>query len=218
MPQSGALDHPKPRRAVVQQRAQDRIDAVLAATEKAIVAKGNESLTMVNIAARAGITHSSIYHYFKSVDEILVMLIWRLMAEYFEKTKAMAEDAKTAQELIETYAESKRLAWDKYRNTPTARGLYARARYLTTLRRIDDDYNTRRANVVCERFKQLVPNADHGAIRTNIVLTQSLTVPTFDFAMTRPKREQIQIVDEFVEIVRSRLFAVVGPDAARSAG
>jgi len=197
----------------MQQRAQDRIDAILLATEKALVAKGNDSLSMVNIATRAGITHTSIYHYFKSIDEILVMLLWRLMADYFEKTKAMVEEANTVRDLIESYAASKHLAWDKYRNTPSARGLYARARYLTTLRRVDDEYNSRRADVVCARFRQLAPEADHCAIRTTIELTQSLTVPTFDFAMRRPKREQLKIVDEFIAMMKSRLMSVVGVNA-----
>ncbi|MGQ0523268.1 MAG: hypothetical protein ACT4P8_06370, partial [Betaproteobacteria bacterium] len=96
-----------------------------------------------------------------------------------------------------------------YRNTPAARGLWAHARLLTTTRRIDDEYNTQRTDLICARFKQLAPGADHLAIRRVVTLTMALGVPTYEFAMTQPKSQQDQIIDEFIAVTRSRLMAIV---------
>ena len=204
------LDDPKLRRAPVQRRAQDRIDAILSATEEAIVTGGNGSLSIFDIAARAGITSTSIYHYFKSIDEILVMLMWREVAGYAAEINAMLAKASSVPELIESWALSKRLGWDKYRNTPIARGLWARARLLTTARRLDEEYNTQRTDLVCARFRELAPDADHDAIRAVVSLTVALGVPTYEFAMTQPKRRQNRLIEEFIAMTQARLIAVVG--------
>ena len=71
---SQTLAPPEPRRQAVQQRGQDRIEAILTATEEALKESGNGSLSVVDIAARAGFTHSLIYHYFKSIEEIVSMM------------------------------------------------------------------------------------------------------------------------------------------------
>ena len=63
---------------------------------------------------------------------------------------------------------------------------------------------------MCAGFKRLAPNADHGAIRSTVMLTMALTVPAFEFAMTQPKRRKNQIIDEFIAMTRSRLIAVIG--------
>lgn len=48
---------------------------------------GYDALTMVNIAARAGITHTPIYHDFNSLEAILAELISRLMADIDRRTR-----------------------------------------------------------------------------------------------------------------------------------
>ncbi|MGH8617452.1 MAG: TetR/AcrR family transcriptional regulator [Burkholderiales bacterium] len=207
---SVALDSPEPRRTAVQQRAQDRIDAILAATEEAIVASGNGSLSIVDIAARAGITHTSIYHYFKSIEEILAMVLWRHVARHGAKVNAMIAEAQTAQAVIEAYVASKGLGWSRYCKTPIARGLWVHTRSLASTRRINEEYNAQRVDLVCAKLRTLAPNADHDAIRLTVMLTMALTVPTYEFAMAQPKQKQNQIVDEFIATTRSRLITVVG--------
>lgn len=59
------------RRDPVQQRARDRREAILRATEAVIIEQGVDALTPTRIAEVAGITPSAIYTYFENTDDIL---------------------------------------------------------------------------------------------------------------------------------------------------
>ncbi|MBP6701781.1 MAG: TetR/AcrR family transcriptional regulator, partial [Halioglobus sp.] len=162
------------KRAPQQQRALDRIEAIFAATEAVLAEDGYDGLTMVGIAARAGITHTSIYHYFTSVEAILAGLASRMMEDFDRGVEARVAQADTPLALVEAFLDSLTLGFETYRSSPVARGLWAASRYLPALRKIDDEDTARNSRLFSERFLALAPEADPDAIRCTTQLTASL--------------------------------------------
>ncbi|MBK5356579.1 TetR/AcrR family transcriptional regulator [Pseudomonas sp. TH41] len=199
------------KRAPQQQRALDRIDAILAAAEAVVAEGGYDNLTMVKIAACAGITHSSIYHYFNSVEAILAALISRLMADFDRGAAEILARAQTPEALIGAALQSIELGFQTYRSTPVIRGLWAATRYLPTLRKIDDEDTARNARLFSERFIALTPDIDQNIICVTMRMAATLAVPAYEAALSLPEHLQNLAINDFLAMVRSRLYDVVLP-------
>ncbi len=200
---------PPTKRAPQQQRAIDRIDAILVATELVLVEDGYDGLTMVKIAAKAGITHTSIYHYFPSIETILTTLISRMMEGFDRQAADILAQAETSDELIDAVLASLKLGFHTYRSTPVARGLSAATRFLPALRKIDDEDTARNARLFSERFMQLQPDCDQVAINITTLLAASLAVPAYEVALSLPEPLQDQALDDFLHMIRMRLEQIV---------
>ncbi|MNG04913.1 transcriptional regulator BetI [compost metagenome] len=170
---------------------------------------GYDALTMVNIAARAGITHTSIYHYFNSLEAILAELISRLLADFDQRTLLVLERAETPQALIDAALHSIELGFQTYRSTPVIRGLWAATRYLPSLREIDEEISARNARLFSDRFMALAPACDGTAITVAMRMVAALAVPAYEAALSLPESQQNLAINDFLEMVRSRLAAVV---------
>ncbi|MDT4849996.1 transcriptional repressor BetI [compost metagenome] len=197
------------KRAPQQQRAIDRIDAILAAAESVVAEGGYEALTMVNIAIQAGITHTSIYHYFSSVEAILAELISRQLAEFNRSVLAILEHVETPEELIEAVMQSIELGFKIYRTTPVIRGLWAATRYLPSLRAMDEENSESNARLFSERFMELTPDRNKRAITVSMRVVTALAVPAYEVALSLPKAQQGMAISNFIEMARSRLRTVV---------
>jgi AcrR family transcriptional regulator len=71
------------RTAPQQSRGQERVNLILDVSEKLLLTKGYEALTTNAVAAEAGISIGSLYHFFGDKVAILEALIERYNAEYF---------------------------------------------------------------------------------------------------------------------------------------
>jgi AcrR family transcriptional regulator len=71
------------RTAPQQSRGQERVKLILDVSEKLLLSKGYEALTTNAVAAEAGISIGSLYHFFEDKVAILEALIERYNAEYF---------------------------------------------------------------------------------------------------------------------------------------
>jgi AcrR family transcriptional regulator len=159
---------------------------------------------MVAIAARAGITHTSIYHYFKSVDAILAALVSRMMDDYDREVDILLAQAKTPQELVEALLDSLALGFEIYRSNPVARGLWVASRYLPALRKLDDEDTARNSQSFSERFIALAPEVDPEAIHAMTLLAASLGVPAFEAALSLKEPMQDLALENFLAMIRAR--------------
>lgn len=201
---------PPTKRAPKQQRSIERIDAILAATEAVLTEDGYDGLTMVKIAAQAGITHTSIYHYFRSVEAILESLISRMMSDFDRGVADRVARAETPQALIEKFVISLESGFETYRSTPVARGLWTATRYLPTLRKLDDEDAARNSQLFIDRFLALAPDTDRDAVRVTTMLAATLAVPAYEAALALPKRLQKRAIADFLTMIRTQLSAAVG--------
>ncbi|RZU48036.1 TetR family transcriptional regulator [Fluviicoccus keumensis] len=110
-------DRPPPQQRVqpVQARSRQKIDAILDATAGLLREHGVEAVTILAIAARAGVPPATVYHYFENRLAIFAALAKRIMdavdaellAVLAEKLEAAAPDFRTIlQGLFDAYAQA----------------------------------------------------------------------------------------------------------------
>jgi AcrR family transcriptional regulator len=85
-----------------QSRGQERVNLILEVAEDLLLSKGYEALSTNAIAAEAGISIGSLYHFFEDKVAILEALIARYNEAQFETLKTLHSDKNMS---LETYVE-----------------------------------------------------------------------------------------------------------------
>ena len=70
-----------PRRVPKQERSRDRVQRILEATSRLVVAQGVDAVTTRSVAAAAGLPVASLYQYFADKESLLLALVERDVAE-----------------------------------------------------------------------------------------------------------------------------------------
>lgn len=94
---------PTLRTAPQQARGQERINLILDVSEKLLLGKGYEALTTNAVAAEAGISIGSLYHFFADKVAILEALMARYNEAYFEVLSKVHHNKDVR---LETYLDS----------------------------------------------------------------------------------------------------------------
>ena len=91
-----------PRRPPQQTRGKERVEHILKVTEKLLLKKGYDAINTNAIAAEAGISIGSLYHFFPNKLAILEALIARYYEQYLEVLEEVHSD-KDADFQVEKY-------------------------------------------------------------------------------------------------------------------
>jgi AcrR family transcriptional regulator len=83
--QAGDPGEPRMRRVPQQERSRRRVEAILDAAARIVVAEGVDAVGTRSIADLAGVPVASLYQYFADKDDILLALVERDMAEMDER-------------------------------------------------------------------------------------------------------------------------------------
>ena len=86
----------QPRKMPTQARAQETVEAILAATKKVLVKDGYEAASTNRVAEVAGVSIGSLYQYFPSKAALVSELIERHLTRMFEVLSATAQGGGTA--------------------------------------------------------------------------------------------------------------------------
>lgn len=198
-----------------QQRALKRIEAILAAAAELIAEQGYENLSMVGIAARAGITHTSIYRYFASMEDLLAALLGEFLSDFDRHISERVKAAGNPGAFVEAVLNSIAYGFDRYRQTPAARGLWTTTRYLPRLRQIEQEDSERVALLLTEHLLHLRPGLVRENIRLALGMLANLTVPAYEFALMQAPERQEFAAQEFFALVRLHLQFLVEGDTER---
>jgi AcrR family transcriptional regulator len=86
----------QPRKMPTQARAQETVEAILAATKKVLVKHGYEAASTNRVAEEAGVSIGSLYQYFPSKEALVSALIERHLARMFEVLARTAQGGGTS--------------------------------------------------------------------------------------------------------------------------
>jgi len=199
---------PKPasdRRRPAQDRSLQRVATVLAAAREALVEVGYARMTMLDIAARAGVTHTSIYHYFKSIEEILAALMQERLTQANVQGNQLLQEAMTAGELIDACLGSWRISFQMYREVPDALPLYAAARAIPRLAEIEQQDYRQLVRFCAAQVRRVLPKLDVSAVIPDLTALVYLSVPMYDLILQQPKTQQAHMQAHLEEMLRLRL-------------
>lgn len=191
-----------------QERALKRIRSILAAAAELIAEQGYEHLSMVGIAARAGITHTSMYRYFGSMEDLLAALLEEYLSDFDQRLSEQVAAANSPQEMIEAILLGVDYGFQMYRSIPAARGLWSTSRYLQRLREIEQEDSRRMTRMLQVHLQRLRPDIDPADSRLKLELMNNLVVPAYEFALLQPVEQQEAAMQAFCDLARQHLAAL----------
>lgn len=135
------------RRAPVQARSRQRVEAILTAAERLVLEHGVEPLTTRDIADAAGVPVASLYQYFADKDDVLLALAGQQMAEMDEQ---VAQDLGALLDLtVATVIDTAMRAFVAvYRRRPAFVKLYLQGRTNAALHAFGREHNARIADTL----------------------------------------------------------------------
>lgn len=135
---------PRSRREPVQERSRRRVEAVLDAAERLVVAEGVEQVTTSGIARESGVPVGSLYQYFADKEAVLLALAERHMAEMDEQTAADLAAVPAADLTVGVLVETSVRAFTTvYERRPAFVAIYLRGRVNPRLAASAREHNRR---------------------------------------------------------------------------
>lgn len=200
------------KRQPTQQRSLERIESILDAAAGEITETGYSDLSVLKIAARAGITPTSIYHYFSSLEAILITLMRRSTEDFGNQLIERIRTLSSAQELIECFVEGLQLGWHEFHSNRIFSGLWAASHQMVGLRRVDDELKTGLFKAFSQRARELVTSADHAATESALFLGLYLSTPLFERLLLIPvEQQQEHLLNTYIELHKTRLADLLQP-------
>jgi AcrR family transcriptional regulator len=191
------------RRVPQQVRSIERVERILDAAARLVVAAGVDALTTRRVAERAGMPVASLYQYFADRDEILLALVERDIAEM--DTQVAADLAALEVLSVATIVETTMRAFVKvYRRRPAFVVIWLRGRTNPAISEFCRDHNRR----VAQDLFRLARDA--GLVRPDTrpfhaELAVEVGDRVFQLAFETTMRGDRAVIAEGVELVRGYL-------------
>jgi AcrR family transcriptional regulator len=199
----------QPRKLPTQPRAQETVEAILAATKRVLVRYGYEKTTTNKIAEVAGVSIGSLYQYFPSKESIVTALIDRHMATMLEvlaSSYAASTENATLEETVRTVIHA---AFAAHRVNPKLhRVLIEQMQRMNAIDRIDG-FEEQAQNLV-ETF---LTNHKHKIRRKNVKLAARAALlavrgTTLWTVLRAPSQlEDLEFIDEISDMITRYLVA-----------
>lgn len=197
------------RRTPRQVRSRDRVDAILGAARKLIGKRGNDAVSMREIAAHAGVPIASVYDYFADKNAILRQLMLGYMAEIQMRLAAILLPVASVPDLfqaIDSMVDVMVAIFREKRELPT---IWGAVQANTTLRQLDVEDGRRIAEFLIARFLQIVPDADPESIRDACMYAVSTVATTVRMAIYTNPQDGERLIREFKTLMRLRLESFI---------
>ena len=200
------------RRTPQQTRSRDRVESILVAARELIGQRGNDAVSMREIATRAGVPIASVYDYFADKNAILRELMVGYMGKIQMRLAGVLLPARSAAELftaIDGMVDALVAIFREERELPT---IWGAVQANTTLRNLDVEDGQRIAEFLIARFLEVVPAVDPEAIRDACVYAVNTLPTTVRVAVYTNPKDGERLIREFKTLMRLRLENVLRPD------
>ncbi len=144
------------RRKPTQQRGEERVQQILAATEDLVLEIGTDSITTNHIARRADVNVGTVYHFFKDKFEIFRAVIGRVLSELGETVdEAVSKPAASDAEWIDRVIGAHERFWLKNKG---AIRLFLAVSRTPEMQSLWDDYYDYRLPLYARALKKNCPH------------------------------------------------------------
>ena len=193
------------RRVPKQQRSKERYDKVLASARTLIAERGNDGVSMREIAEDSAVPIGSVYQYFPDKNAIL----WTLMSDQFDRLEtewlAELEQVATIPDLTELSVQ----LFDRFAELchldPCFSRLWRSVQANSVLAELDRDLNKRIADATRDKLVELgVSNLDN-RVWLNSFMVASLSSSALQLAFSEHDIRD-DLLDEFRKLLRSQFL------------
>lgn len=201
--------HPA-RRKPSQDRGKEKVDIILASAKSLIGDRGNDAVSMREIAANAGISPSSIYQYFPDKNAILSALIEGYFQQIHHMVLTLIDAVSSAESMGEHLAKGMEQFLAIFRQEPALATIWAGVQANPVLRQMDADDSAKNARLLTDALLQLAPDVDETeAFNANLLLMHTAST-TARLALTVPRAEGDALLTELQTLAQLRIHALLG--------
>lgn len=195
------------RRTPTQERSREKYEQILHAAKQLIGERGNDAVSMREIAKAAGVAPSSIYQYFPDKNAILAAI----MQDYFDQVdtllQALTDRVRTVDELSAALDAGVDQFYALFAREPVLATLWAGIQANTVLRELDNDDSVSKARLLTAALCRLLPQASQDeAFDAALLLIQTLGL-VVRMALTMSPEQGQRLIAEFKRLSRLRLAA-----------
>lgn len=192
------------RRTPRQERSKEKYDLILETAKQLIGEKGNDSVSMREIAKHAGVPISSIYQYFTDKNAILKAI----MEFYFERIRQMLTSLLGSSQNTEDLRAGVLLGIDQFylimQKEPVLATLWAGLQANPELRDIDTQDTEKNAELITDRILEIFPDYNRDEILTSCVLLIHTLGMTVRLALSLEDSEGDKLIEEFKQLCMAR--------------
>jgi AcrR family transcriptional regulator len=204
------------RRAPQQSRSRERVDLILQAARELIGLKGNDAVSMREIASRARVPIASVYDYFPDKNAIIRSLMVTYLARIVGSLAAILNDVTVAEDLPDATDRMVDAFVAIFREERELATIWSAVQANTTLRDLDFEDGRRIAELLILRFRSVAPEADPEGIRDACVYAVFTVATTARIAIYTSPRDGERLLLEFKRLMRLRLESLIPKAAKRS--
>ena len=192
------------RRVPKQQRSREKYDRVLTVASRLIAERGNDAVSMREIAEAAELPISSVYQYFPDKNSIL----WTILSGHFEtlekkwllelqQTRSFSEVTDCALALFDEFVAL-------CRSEPTFSRLWRSVQANAVLMELDQAFNERIADALLKQLQVIGIQVENKNLWTSLYLMASLSSSALQLAFNDEARCK-DILAEFRRMIRAQL-------------
>ncbi|MEM1231708.1 MAG: TetR/AcrR family transcriptional regulator [Pseudomonadota bacterium] len=195
------MTSPQPRRLPKQKRSRERFERILETARVLIAERGNDAVSMREIAEGSGVAISSVYQYFPDKNALL----WTILAVHFDQIEADWQEKVAAAGSLDALNEAARWLFEQFvevcESDPTFLRLWISAQANTVLGEVDAAHNDRIADSYAARMAELEPGTDVSMVRRRTYLMASLGSTALRVAYGAGT-EKTAVLADFRELMR----------------
>lgn len=202
---------PSARRAPQQSRSRERVHLILKAAKELIGKRGNDAVSMREIAARARVPIASVYDYFPDKNAIIRSLMVDYLAQIvgalskiLDGVAAPADLPGATDAMIDAFVTI-------FRRERELATIWSAVQANTTLRDLDVEDGKRIAGMLTARFRSVAPHADPDGIADACLYAVSTIATTARLAIYANPRDGARLLAEFKRLMRLRLQSLLHP-------
>lgn len=158
------------RRMPTQQRAIERVERILSATEAMIVECGVGSLKTNEIAIRAGVPVGSLYQYFSGLEDLIGALVDRYHRRIEQEIDAFFAPIGDPAEFLAALRAGQAMFWNFFLTNHGYRELWCGAQTWAPLRRLDWVDTLKNADTINEALCRVFPNVPRHELRAFCIM------------------------------------------------
>lgn len=189
------------RRKPKQERAKERIEAILKTAMRLLGEKGVDALTMKEIAAGSGGPLSSVYQYFPNKSAIIATLfehhaqsVRSLLAQRFSSLETLDEAIVAIEQTIRAY-------YGLFYANPALRQLQVAIQADKSLTNLDINERRIEADFFLQAMARFIPEVNRDEFRRTVFLMFQLVNNAIRLALVVPPEESGDVMDDFVAMM-----------------
>lgn len=204
---------PSIRRSPQQKRSQARVEAILAATRRLVGSRGNDAVSMREIAADAGVPVSSVYQYFPDKNALLEALLRRYLDQMQLVMLRELAPVDSLEQFIDAVPRLLDGLYALFEEEPELAPIWSCIKANSVLREIDMEDTRQTAMLLGGLAARFLPAADPEELSDVALHVSHVAFFTLRVAYQCPPQERARLLREQKKVIALRMRSIAVQDA-----